>query len=245
MATASTRPPHPRPCAVQGCWGGHTALNWAPSRTKAPRPANAGGLGVRNTSLGGFFPVKQHKQEDPSLRCPELLPRWAPQCGGVWGGVPPRRGVPSGMCVFTVASQQPGSISLGVEAFLAHINSQQKLTPTRTAFIPTNYLCCGAAIKHSCKSSVMRNLHSTLRCLLSPSLSPCQLPRTPSSPVLLAWAGRVLLTPGRACTGAVNASGCCVGTFLIPQSFFQGWEGICPAGCNSLDLQPWKGLILP
>lgn len=139
-------------------------------------------------SLGGFFAAKQQKQEDPSLRCPELLPRWAPQCGGVWGGVPTRRGVPSGMCVCALASRQPGSINLGVEAFPAHINSQQKLTPTRTAFIPTNYICCGAAIKHSYKSSVMRNLHSS-----HPAVPPVPIlvpvpappyPELPSSPGL-------------------------------------------------------------
>lgn len=38
--------------------------------------------------LGGLFPLMQQKQEDPPLRCPVLLPQWAPRCRGGWGGLP-------------------------------------------------------------------------------------------------------------------------------------------------------------
>lgn len=41
--------------------------------------------------------------------------------------------------------------------------------------------------------------------------------------------------------GAMRASGCCVGVFLILQGVSEGnWEGIYLVGCNSLDLQPQK-----
>lgn len=53
-------------------------------------------------------------------------------------------------CASVPWSRQPGGVSLwlpGEEARSVHTNSQGQLTPTRTTFIPPNYLLRGAAIK--------------------------------------------------------------------------------------------------
>ena len=136
MATASTRPPHPRTRAVQGC----RRATLRPAWLRQIRDVKAS----ERPALGGLLPTDA---AEAGGSIPEM-PRGAAASVG-WGGLCwQRRAVPSWMCAFAAASRQPGSITLGAEARAVHINRRRKLTPTRTTFIPTNYLCRGAAIKH-------------------------------------------------------------------------------------------------
>ena len=85
-----TSPPtDPRRAGVQE---GHAAPSSAPSRTRSlPKhlPYRCKwSEHQKDVPLGGIFPPTQQKQEDPSLRCPVLLPQWALQCRGGWGGLP-------------------------------------------------------------------------------------------------------------------------------------------------------------
>lgn len=64
----------------------------APSRTRSlpkrlPYKCKRSGH-QKDLPLRGLFPPTQQKQEAPSLRCPVLLPRWAPRCRGGWGSLP-------------------------------------------------------------------------------------------------------------------------------------------------------------
>lgn len=151
MATASTRSPHSGTHAV-GCRG-------APSN-QIPHPTNKSGH-QQVVPSGELFPLAQQQEEDPSPSC-----LWA-----LWG-----RGVPSWIGAFPVVSRQLGSISLGGGTQPVHTNSQQKRTPTRATFIPTNYLCRGAAIEQTLPPPQQRSSRETCaaptpRCLLPLSLS--------------------------------------------------------------------------
>lgn len=100
-------------------------------------------------ALGATFPAGRG---GAGGSIPELpVPRWA-----LWG-----RAAPSRVGAFPVVSRQLGSISLGGGTQPVHTNSQQKRTPTRTSFIPTNYLCRGAAIKPTLPPAQQRNSRET------------------------------------------------------------------------------------
>lgn len=148
-----TSPPTAPRCA--GVPQGHAAPGSAPSRTRSlPKhlALQTQEVGApQRPALGGTFPTD-------ASRSRRIHP-WDALCcclgglrgAGAAGVVSPRRRrwVPSGTCGFAAVSRQPGSINLGAETRPFRINSRGKLTPTRTTFIPTNYLCRGAAIKHA------------------------------------------------------------------------------------------------
>lgn len=251
MATASTRLPHPRTLAAQGC----RRVTQLPAWLQGPSSAESPALQIQEDRLSespvlGGTSLTHAAQAGGSI--PEVHPCAAPWCRGGPAGLPAVevRCSHLDMCLHhsvpSARKHQPGS-----ESWSCSHKQASKITPTRTAFIPTNELCCGAAIKHSIKHSIKRCNSSGTRnpcgptpwCLLSPSLSPCQLLCNPLSLVLPAQGRMVLLAPlsrARVCTvGMCMILAAAWGDFKL-QGVFQEWleRNLSCKLQSSISLQP-------